>query len=187
MTQLLSLFLLFGTQTAIADDSPARDMTRAQPRTAPRTPPLHRFLQRNAEELEIDEETLETIVAIAEDSREEISGLRQGLASAKEELETLLKEDEPNRRAVMAQVETLGMAEIAMRQAHLTTLMDIRALLTLEQREEIERRMTQRQLRQSARGRRGGERGERAERGQGGRSGERGPGRGQPERQPMDE
>ena len=47
----------------------------------------------------------------------------------------------------MAQVETLGMAEIAMRQAHLTTLMDIRALLTLEQREEIERCKTKEQER----------------------------------------
>ena len=35
MTRLLSLFLLFGTQTAIADDGPTRDMTRAHRERSP--------------------------------------------------------------------------------------------------------------------------------------------------------
>ncbi len=179
MTRLLSLFLLLGASTALAERGPSQDMTRAQPRSARNAIPLHRFLQRNAEDLGIDEETLEAIVAIAENSREEFTELKQELAEAKEGLGTLLDADEPNRRSVMAQVETLGRAEIAMRQAHLTTLMDIRALLTPEQRADIEQQMEERRQRRSAQRRRQGQR-------QGEVEGTL-PRRGQRERRPRDE
>lgn len=101
-------------------------------------PPPHEMIRKHADELGIDAETVETVVAIAEEARERMEALRRTKHEAARTLRQLLSEDSPDRQAVMAQVDRLSEAEAEEKKHHLTVLMDIREQLTTEQRSAIE-------------------------------------------------
>lgn len=54
------------------------------------------------------------------------------------ELQQLMSEEEPNREAIMGQIERIGMIEIHKRQLDVSKNLDLREVLTAEQREKIE-------------------------------------------------
>jgi Spy/CpxP family protein refolding chaperone len=100
-------------------------------------PPPHEIIRQNADELGINDATVHAIVEIAEDAREALHGLHEGVRDASKTLHQLLGEDTPDRKAVLHQVAQLKQAEAAVQKHQLTVLMDIRALLSPAQRDAI--------------------------------------------------
>ncbi len=96
-------------------------------------------IAQHAERLGLDEATLAQIEEIGEASRVAGEALGEAMHEARDELHELLRADDPERRAVLKAAERIGDAETALRKHHLGTMLDIRALLTPEQREELVR------------------------------------------------
>jgi Spy/CpxP family protein refolding chaperone len=97
------------------------------------------FMEANAEALGLDEETLGAIRSIVAKSKERGDQLHSNLRELHKEMKTLLSEDAPDESAVMQQVDSIGEAEIEMQRHRLGTMLEIRALLTPEQREQMTR------------------------------------------------
>jgi Spy/CpxP family protein refolding chaperone len=102
-------------------------------------PPLDALLERDAERLGLDAETLARIRASADASRPERERRVDELHALRLEMRTLLAEDAPDRDAVMQLADRIGAAETALDKHRLATLLEIRALLTPEQRRELVR------------------------------------------------
>ncbi len=96
-----------------------------------------RFLDEYADRLGLDEETREKVRAKIDASRAESEPLRDQVHDGYRTLRELLMQDAPDRDAVMNQAEKLGELRIALAKLRLTTLLDVRALLTPEQRAEM--------------------------------------------------
>ncbi len=96
-----------------------------------------RCIARNADELGVDDATVEKIEAIVAAAREEAAPLREAVRAAREEMRTLLDADQPDEAAVMAQADEVSAAMAAMHKQRLATLLKIRALLTPEQRDKL--------------------------------------------------
>ena len=111
----------------------------AQPRPDPVGHGIERLLERNAERLHLDDATREKIRALAEAGRERSAPLRQTLRQLREEMHALLTSDAPELDAVLAKAEQIGVAETALHKERLRTMLEIRALLTPEQRRELVR------------------------------------------------
>lgn len=101
----------------------------------PHRPPPHPddLLRDHADELGIDDDALEAITAIADSVRAQRDVLVLQMRAAHEELFALLSASEPDRDAVMEQLEVIGQAETALRQLEIGGLLDMRAYLTPEQ------------------------------------------------------
>lgn len=97
--------------------------------------PMGKFLERNAEELGLDEETTEAIQQVLEEGRERARGLDDALREAHMVMRDLLGQDVPDEATVMRQAEVIGEFEIERQKHRLSTLIEIRSLLTPEQRE----------------------------------------------------
>jgi Spy/CpxP family protein refolding chaperone len=106
------------------------------------------LIEEHAEQLGVDEETLEKIRAIVDESRAAGEDLRAELRDAHGALRELLSQDSPDFDAAMAQVETIGELEIQERKNRLGAMLRIRSLMTPEQRAELSR------IREEARSRR---------------------------------
>jgi Spy/CpxP family protein refolding chaperone len=102
-------------------------------------PPFDQILERHAERLGLDAETLARIRAAADASRPEHERLAGELHALRLEMRTLLSADAPDREAVLRQADRIGAAETALDKHRLLTLLEIRALLTPEQRRELVR------------------------------------------------
>jgi Spy/CpxP family protein refolding chaperone len=98
-----------------------------------------RFIEEHAAELGLDDETLEAIDQIVDESRERAQALRADLREMHREMRGLLSEDTPDESAVMQQADAIGKAETELHKQRLMALIGIRALLTEEQREELSR------------------------------------------------
>ncbi|MBW2493182.1 MAG: Spy/CpxP family protein refolding chaperone [Deltaproteobacteria bacterium] len=105
------------------------------------------FIEENAEALELDDETLGAIRGIVAQSKAKGDQLHARLRESREQLKALLDQGAPDESAVMKQIETIGAVEIEMHKHRLGTMLEIRALLTPEQREQMTR------LRDESRGR----------------------------------
>jgi Spy/CpxP family protein refolding chaperone len=104
-----------------------------------RRPPLDAILERNAERLGLDAETLAKIRSAADASRPEHERLEAELGALRREMWSLLSEDAPDAEAVMRLADRVGAAETALDKHRLATLLEIRTLLTPEQRRELVR------------------------------------------------
>ena len=102
-------------------------------------PPLDALLEQNAERLALDAETLERIRAVADASRPEHERLADALHALRQDMRQQLGEDDPDRDAVMKLADRIGAAETALDKQRLATLLEIRALLTPAQRQELVR------------------------------------------------
>ena len=102
-------------------------------------PPLDALLERHAERLALDAETLARIRAAADASRPEHERLADALHALRLEMRERLGEDAPDRDAVMELADRIGAAETALDKHRLATLLEIRALLTPAQRRELVR------------------------------------------------
>jgi len=102
-------------------------------------PPLDALLEHNAERLGLDAETLARVRATVDASRPEHDRLADEVHSLRLEMRTLLGADTPDRDAVMRLADRIGAAETALAKHRLATLLEIRTLLTPEQRRELVR------------------------------------------------
>jgi len=98
-----------------------------------------RFIEEHAEELGLDDETLEAIDQIVDESREKTQELRSELRDMHREMREFLSQDTPDESAVMQQADAIGKAETELHKQRLAAMIGIRALLTEEQREELSR------------------------------------------------
>jgi Spy/CpxP family protein refolding chaperone len=101
-------------------------------------PPIDRVLDRHAEELGLDDAVLEQVRAIGARARAEEEPLRETLRAQRDELHELLRQDAPDTDAVMRQAEEIGSVETELHKARLRTLLEVRTLLTPEQRAKLE-------------------------------------------------
>ena len=102
-------------------------------------PPLDAILERHAERLGLDAETLARIRATADASRPEHERLEEQLHALRREMHQLLSVDAPDPDAVMQLADRIGAAETELDKHRLATLLEIRTLLTPEQRRELVR------------------------------------------------
>jgi len=95
-------------------------------------------LSEHAEELGIDEATLGVIAEMEEARQPEIQQARAAVIEETAQLHELVGAEEPDREAVMLQVEILGDAEETMRKLRLGLLLDVRGLLTPTQQDALQ-------------------------------------------------
>ncbi|MCB9536241.1 MAG: periplasmic heavy metal sensor [Myxococcales bacterium] len=112
-------------------------------------------LDRAAERLGLDDATLEKVKARAYTAQKEAITAKAELKVARIELHRLLDTDAPDKKAVLAQVERVGQLETTLRRLKVSALLDIRALLTPEQRAQLKTMQRGRGHREGRRGRRG--------------------------------
>lgn len=106
-------------------------------RSGPGGPPPGRFIEKQAKRLGLDDKTRSSIRAIADTSHAKGKEIRKSLRQAHREMRNLLQQDAPNETNVLQQAEKIGMLQIEEQQNRLGAMLQIRALLTLEQRQEI--------------------------------------------------
>lgn len=131
---ILTLAILAGA--AFATAAAARPF--GGPRHGPGPDPAG-FIAHHAERLGLDEDTRRRIDELVRASRDEARGLRDELHDAHGRLRELLSADLPDEAAVLAQAVTIGGLETELHKSRLRALLQIRALLTPEQRAELER------------------------------------------------
>jgi len=110
---------------------------RGGPRGRWRRPPFDAVLEREAGRLGLDAAALARIRAVADAARPESERLEAAKREERQALWGLLSADAPDRDAVMRQVEKLGAADTALEKQRITTMLEIRELLTPEQRAEL--------------------------------------------------
>jgi Spy/CpxP family protein refolding chaperone len=126
------LWLLASLALALPGAGPARAGEGKHER-----PPLDALLERHAERLGLDAATLDKIRAIGAASRPEHELLANEVHKLRLEMRELLGEDAPERDTVMALADRIGAAETLLDKHRLGTLLEIRALLTPAQRQEL--------------------------------------------------
>jgi len=95
------------------------------------------FFEENAEALSLDGETLRSIRSIVEKTKASGDSLHARLRELQEGMRALLDQSAPDESAVMKQADAIGAAEAEIHKQRLGTLLEIRALLTPEQREKL--------------------------------------------------
>jgi len=100
-------------------------------------PPFDAILAREAGRLGLDDATLARIRAVADAARPESEALESELRDERAAMRSLLQTDSPDLDAVLRQVERVGAAETALEKQRLTTMLEIRKLLTPAQRAEL--------------------------------------------------
>lgn len=103
------------------------------------SPPPGRFIEAYIARLGLDEQTLAAIRTIVETAHLRGAALGSELHQAHAQMRTLLSQEMPDAAAVMQQADTIGALEIAERKQRLQALLQIRALLTPAQRQELNR------------------------------------------------
>ncbi len=96
-------------------------------------------IEEHAEQLGLDEETLDAIQEIVKVSHKRGRALREGRHAAHEVMRSLLSQVAPDESVVMQQAEVIGALELEERKNRLRAMLQIRALLTPQQREELVR------------------------------------------------
>lgn len=94
------------------------------------------LLEKHAERLRLDAKTLEQIRTISEATKEQSKELRTNLQQARTTMRELLSAENPDKAAVMKQAEIMGAIKTDLQKQRLATMLEIRALLTPEQRQE---------------------------------------------------
>ena len=97
----------------------------------------HEIIRDNAAALGISAETLDAILDLARDARAGREIVLAEVQRARAELELLLRETTPDIEVVYEAIRVLGDAEVALRQYDISVLIDMRAMLTAEQREAL--------------------------------------------------
>jgi Spy/CpxP family protein refolding chaperone len=97
---------------------------------------LHLQLE-GADRLDLDKATRKKMRSLSLSGRKAIRAVRDEIQELREEMNELLAEDTPDRAAVMAKVDEIGALELKVQKQHLTTMLDIRDLLSEEQRAEL--------------------------------------------------
>lgn len=112
----------------------------AAPATArPPGPPAHdgEPLEHLVETLGLDEAALSKVYQIIDASRANQRELRRKHQDAHQQMRTLLEQETPDEAAVMTQADAVGALRTEMQKHRLRTILQIRALLTPEQRAKL--------------------------------------------------
>ncbi|MCX5738895.1 MAG: periplasmic heavy metal sensor [Proteobacteria bacterium] len=118
-------------------------------------PPIEHVLERHAGELGLGADTRAAIRAIAAKARLDERPASEELRTLHEQMRTLLEGDSPKLDDVMQWADRIGAAETELKKSRLRTMLEIRTLLTPEQRQKLVKIFEER------RGRRKGFEGER--------------------------
>jgi len=94
-------------------------------------------LERLLEEIGLDERTLTEVGKVFDASKSDHQELHRKLREAYEHMRFLLEQETPNEAAVMTQAEVIGGLQTEARKQRLRTLIQVRALLTTEQRAKL--------------------------------------------------
>jgi Spy/CpxP family protein refolding chaperone len=95
------------------------------------------LIKRNAERLGLKGDALAAVQAVVEASGARHEQLLKELDAARNEMRGLLSKPVPDSAEVMAQADAIGAIETALHKNRLQAIMQIRALLTPEQRTEL--------------------------------------------------
>jgi len=125
---------LAGAQSAAPDAPPSPGRWRPGP---PPGPPFSDVLERYADELGLDADTLARIHSIAEKSRQAEQPLADQLRSLHQGMREMLEAEAPKFDDVMQQADRIGALETELRKARLATMLEIRGLLSPEQRQKL--------------------------------------------------
>ena len=98
-------------------------------------------LERMAESLALDEDTLEEIKKTLYAAQEVGIRLRAEMESAQLKVRRSMDEDAPNRGEVMKNLEGLSQAELALRKHRTGVLLDVQAKLSPGQRKELRQQL----------------------------------------------
>jgi Spy/CpxP family protein refolding chaperone len=100
-------------------------------------PPIERVLERHADELGLDADTRVAIREIAIKARQDERPASERLRALHEQLRKLLGGDSPKLDDVMQWADRIGAAETELKKSRLRTMLEIRTLLTPEQRQKL--------------------------------------------------
>jgi Spy/CpxP family protein refolding chaperone len=95
------------------------------------------LVERNAEQLGVDADTLAAVKAAGEAGRAAASVHVEALGKARERLEKLLQSELPDEKALVAAADSMGQAWTQNLQERMRTSVKIRMLLTAEQRVKL--------------------------------------------------
>jgi Spy/CpxP family protein refolding chaperone len=109
----------------------------AQRDRGPRPERAEELIGDHADELGLDQNTREQISQIVERSQREADKLRRAHQQAGRTLRQLLELDEPDEQAVMNQADIVGGLEAQRLKQRIGAMLEIRALLTPEQRRKL--------------------------------------------------
>ena len=107
-------------------------------------------LEQMVESLGLDEKSMTEVKKILDASKAKRQELFAKLHEAHEHMRSLLEQEQPDEASVMAQADTIGALETEGRKQRLQTMLQVRALLTPEQRAKLLEK-----LREQPHGRRG--------------------------------
>jgi Spy/CpxP family protein refolding chaperone len=102
------------------------------------------FLQSQIEKLELPAETRSQVDAVLAESRTSQEKLHEQIRAAHESMRALLDQDSVDEAAVMTQADSLGALMTEARKQDLHTLIQVRSLLTPEQRASLDQQMQKR-------------------------------------------
>jgi Spy/CpxP family protein refolding chaperone len=120
-------------------------------------------IDRMAEKLELSADTTERIKNLVYENQKRQIEIKASAQAAQLELRRHLDQDSPDRNQVMSQIESLGGQQVKMRKLKVGLLLDIRGLLTADQRQGLKKLL--RRGRKGKKAHRKGKRGQRGEKG----------------------
>jgi Spy/CpxP family protein refolding chaperone len=100
-------------------------------------PPIERMLERHADELGLDADTRAAIRAIAAEARKDEQPASEEVRLLQEQMRALLDAESPKLDDVMQLADRIGAAETELKKQRLRTMLEIRTLLTPEQRHTL--------------------------------------------------
>ena len=100
-------------------------------------PPIEDVMERHAAELGLDDATRAAIHEIAAHSRVVERPLEEQVRTLQEQMRKLLDAGSPSLDDVMQSADRIGAAETELRKQRLRTMLEVRALLSPEQRQKL--------------------------------------------------
>jgi len=102
------------------------------------------FLDRQIQQLGLPAPTLSAVEAVIAQSRTQQDALRDQIRAAHESMKSLLEQDTPDENAVMAQADSIGQLMTQQRKNDLHTVIQVRSLLTQDQRAQLDQQIQER-------------------------------------------
>ena len=136
--QMTALSLAMGLALAAAgaargDHGPGMGMGMRGDHTA--------FLDRQIQQLNLPAQTQSAVDAVLAQSRTQQDTLRDQIRAAHDSMKSLLEQDTPDETAVMAQADTIGQLVTQQRKNDLHTLIQVRSLLSPDQRAQLDQQV----------------------------------------------
>jgi len=102
-------------------------------------PPMGGFIERHAERLGLDDATVASIRKVVDRTRSDNEKIQRQIETEHKQMRIMLDADSPNEKRVMQQADTIGALYTKERKNRLRAMLKIRALLTPEQRAELQK------------------------------------------------